>query len=771
MKQLLTLFLLLSCALVSAQELTSLTVKKIMRDPQWMGSQPKQLRWSEDGSTLYFKWNPDNNPADSLYKISLSQQKPKKVTAAERKNLQKRYRYNVARTKATYSFEGDIYYVDLSNNQTIRLTQTVEREFNPNIAADDKKVYFRKGDNLFSWAIASGQLAQHTNMVQGDKKKAQTHNKEDWVRKEELELIEVLNERNEKREARNNNNTNKTVPPVYFGKGRLTGLGITANHRFVTYRTYARSKNKSTIVPDFVNKTAYTKDLNARPKVGVKPDHVNLGIYDNKKDSSYYVDLSELPGIEKYPEYYTDAQKTGDRPVYIHSLHWSPDQANAAFVVRSFDNKDRWICMLDFANGKPIVLDHQRDEAWIAGPGIGWSSWDNFINWTPDGKAVWFQSEATGYSHLYTVNIETKKKKALTSGKYEVYNVTLSGDKKSWYFQANDEHPGIRHFYKMPLKGGKKQRLTSKLGNWNGTPAPNGTAIAYLYSNANTPWELYLASNEKTPEKITSSASKEFQSYPWRQPEFITFKAEDGANVHARLYKGKNGTENKPAVIFVHGAGYLQNAHQWWSSYFREYMFHNLLADLGYTVLDIDYRGSAGYGRDWRTGIYRHMGGLDLSDQVDGSKYLTEVLKIDPSRIGIYGGSYGGFITLMAMFNASDKFAAGAALRSVTDWAHYNHGYTANILNTPQEDPEAYKRSSPIYFAEGLKGPLLICHGMVDTNVQFQDVVRLSQRLIELEKENWEMAVYPMEGHGFVEPSSWTDEYSRILKLFETHLK
>ena len=143
---------------------------------------------------------------------------------------------------------------------------------------------------------------------------------------------------------------------------------------------------------------------------------------------------------------------------------------------------------------------------------------------------------------------------------------------------------------------------------------------------------------------------------------------------------------------------------------------------------------------------------------------------VKAGQIGVYGGSYGGFITLMALFNASDTFTSGAALRSVTDWAHYNHGYTSNILNEPFNDPIAYRRSSPIYFAEGLKGNLLIAHGMIDTNVHFQDVVRLAQRLIELEKDNWEMAVYPVEDHGFVEPSSWTDEYKRILKLFNDTL-
>ena len=199
-------------------------------------------------------------------------------------------------------------------------------------------------------------------------------------------------------------------------------------------------------------------------------------------------------------------------------------------------------------------------------------------------------------------------------------------------------------------------------------------------------------------------------------------------------------------------------------------MFHNLLADQGYTVLDIDYRASDGYGRDVRTGIYRHMGGKDLSDHVDGKKYLVEHYGINPEKVGIYGGSYGGFITLMALLTEPKEFKVGAALRSVTDWAHYNHGYTGNILNFPETDPDAYKKSSPIYFANNLEGNLLMLHGMVDDNVEYKDIVRLSQRFIELGKKNWNLASYPVEAHGFKETYSWVDEYRRILDHFNQYL-
>jgi dipeptidyl aminopeptidase/acylaminoacyl peptidase len=426
----------------------------------------------------------------------------------------------------------------------------------------------------------------------------------------------------------------------------------------------------------------------------------------------------------------------------------------------------------DRVQGAFTLLDRQRDEAWIGGPGTaGFGS--GATGWI-DENTFWFRSEVSGYSHIYLANISTGEKKALTSGKYEVQQVQLSLDKKYFFITTNEVHPGEQHFYRLSIADGKKERITMKTGAHQVAVSPDEKWLADLYSYSTQPWELFLKENKPggKEEQVTFKAkSEEFSSYNWKDPEVITFSASDGASVYARVYKPANPHPNKPAVLFVHGAGYLQNAHKWWSSYFREYMFNNLLADQGYYVMDIDYRGSAGYGRDWRTGIYRHMGGKDLSDHVDAVNYLVKNYGVNPSHVGLYGGSYGGFITLMGMFNEPGVFAAGAALRPVTDWANYNHGYTANILNEPFTDSIAYRRSSPFYFAEGLKGNLLICHGMVDVNVHYQDAVKLAQRLIELGKDNWELASYPMEDHGFVEPSSWTDEYKRIHRLFETVLK
>ena len=564
--------------------------------------------------------------------------------------------------------------------------------------------------------------------------------------------------------------------PIYTEGFTVTSLELTPDEKYVIFtKSWPGENPKSTIMPTYVTRSGYTETTPGRSKVGDSGGKMVMGILNIDKDSSYDLQVDQIPGIKDRPDYMKDyPAKYPDsvqevRPVRIIGPKWTTDGRFGVIEAQSNDNKDRWLLTFNPSDGSVKLLDRQRDEAWIAGPGIGYGQ----TGWMPDGKRMWFQSEATGYSQLYWVNVESGEKKALTSGKFEVYSPRISKDNRYWYFTSNEVHPGEHHFYRMPVEGGLREKITSMTGGNEVTLSPDERWLAIEYSTANRPPDLYIQKNQADAQAIaiTDSRSDAYKAYNWRMPEYISFTASDGATVYARLYKPAAGRANKAGVMFVHGAGYLQNAHKWWSTYYHEYMFNNMLADNGYTVLDIDYRGSSGYGRDCRTGIYRHMGGKDLTDHIDGAKYLVANCGVDPKRIGLYGGSYGGFLTLMALFTAPDVFASGAALRSVTDWAHYNAGYTASILNTPVEDSLAYARSSPINFVQGLKGNLLMCHGVIDDNVHFQDIVRLTERLIDLGKDNWELAIYPLERHSFTDPDAWTDEYKRIFKLFQTTLR
>lgn len=779
----LILFLFVT-TLAQSQTLGELTVEKIMRDPKWIGVAPSNLNWSPDGKTLYFNWNPVNATSDSLYKITLQNRTPQKVSKSERMALATQGSYNKLFSKMVYEKNGDIFVLDVATGKITQVTNTVGRESGATFSGDEKKIIYSFDQNLFSWEIGTGNFAQLTDFKRG--KKASTppaSEQEKWLKQDQLAYLQILKERNDKQEA--SRKIQKSEQPkrpkeIYIDDKSVDQPRLTPDGNFVTFRLSKSANAKATIVPNYVTTSGFTEDIPARTKVGAALNSSELFVYDIARDTVLQVKTDDLPGITDAPAYkkdYPEKKSTADkgkddkskpakpqpRAVTFSGISWSEDGKQAALQLRAVDNKDRWIVLLDVATQKLTVADRLHDDAWVGGPGsfsIGWAS----------NTQLWFVTEETGYSHLNVYDVSTKTKKALTSGKYEVQQVQLSRGKKYFYITTNEVHPGERNFYRLSVTGGKAEKITTMTGSHDVEVSPDEKILAFRYSYTNKPWELFLMENKvgAPAQQITNSLTPEFKSYSWRDSEVITVKARDGADIYTRIFKPAK--PNGAAVIFVHGAGYTQNAHKWWSSYFREYMFHNLLADKGYTVLDMDYRASAGYGRDWRTGIYQFMGGKDLTDNVDGAAYLVKEHGIDPKRIGVYGGSYGGFITLMGLFTTPDVFAAGAALRPVTDWAHYNHGYTANILNTPVGDSIAYAKSSPIYHAEGLKGALLICHGMVDTNVHFQDAVRLSQRLIELKKENWELAVYPMEDHGFVEPSSWTDEYKRILKLFEDNL-
>ncbi len=484
------------------------------------------------------------------------------------------------------------------------------------------------------------------------------------------------------------------------------------------------------------------------------------------------------------------------RPFVVEAVEWSRDGTGVFFVLHSHDNKDRWIATADLGAladheepgdnsdreaGDARVLSsihHLRDEAWI-----NWRY--NEAGWTHDSSAVWFLSEETGYSHLYRWETATGRTRPLTGGLFTVQDVVEYTPRNMLLYRCNFFHPGQYEIGWASLSEPREDRPMSfsPLTETGGTVesfvlSPDQTRIAYLYSTAMDPPEIWVQGLDPVTraERITETDTDLYRSFDWVAPRFVEVPSSHVEDpIHCRVYDDPAvpapSDAGKPVVVFSHGAGYTQHVSNGWSYYFREHMFHTLLCRAGYIVIAPDFRASAGYGRDWRTAIYRNMGRPELEDFDDCLAWLDANYEADLDNVGIYGGSYGGFMTLMAMFLRPEVYDCGAALRPVTDWAHYNHSYTSNILNTPDIDPEAYERSSPIEHAEGLAGALLMCHGMLDDNVVAQDTIRLAQRLIELEKENWEMALYPVEPHGFREPSGWLDEYRRIFRLFETHLK
>ena len=791
-----------------------LSIRNIMRAEENVGVAPRQIRWTDDSEWLYFTWRPGGMAWDeerALYRVradgsgmeALSwQEADAAAPLIARGDLSADRRWRVS------SVSGDLYLVDRVSMQVRRLTHTEDSEGQPLFTTDGDAVIFRRGSNLYRLQIASGSLTQVTRIGSGtapDEDK-EAEGQKAFLEEQQLELFahlrraEARHERDEEEEEARDADEPETL---YLARGeRVQRIQSTRSGKFVLVRAGKRATNATqTIVPQWVTADGYTTDLTVRSKVGDEQGASRIGRLDTTTGEIVWIDVA--PGDDREAE--EDAapqeaapsedhdQADGDAALgddeeaeddaasrakkrkqapRILASGWNEAGTKAFVVSVSFDNKDRWLWGIDAASGDRTLLDSLHNDAWVAGPcSFG------CIGFLPGTDRVYFVSEESGYAHLYAVNADGTDRERLTSGDWEVLSVAIPEGREDFLLGTNEGSPFHQHAYRMGFEGGDRIALTVGEGRFVLTPSPDGERFAVLHDIANRPPELFLADADDLAGMtvVTDSPTEEWKSFPWIKPEIVHVEAEDGTMVPARIYRPADmGAEpNGAAVIFVHGAGYLHNVHDYWSSYYREYQFNQFLAASGYTVLDIDYRGSAGYGAEWRTAIYRWMGGKDLSDQVDGARYLVAEEDVDADRIGLYGGSYGGFITLMGLFTAGDTFKSGAALRSVTDWAHYNHGYTSRILNIAHEDQEAYEQSSPIYFAENFRSNqhLVMLHGMVDTNVHYSDVVRLVQRLIELGKQNWELASYPVESHGFVEPASWTDEYRRIFELFERTLR
>ena len=822
-----TLPLLLLLFVIQARPANNfaLTIDNIMRGPALYGYEPAAVRWSWDGARVIFQWKQNTEkeiaPMET-YTVNRDGSGLRKLTDEEVRQLPPAQGDTTKDKRLmVYASAGDLFTFDNTTGKITQLTKTTDAETNPRFTADGKRISFSRGGNLYLMSLDSGILVQLTDIRAAAAAtttavpaagaggrggfgggggggrggggrgagadatpEVRGSDSQEYLKKEQKELLQVVRDRIEQRDALTKKRAADPAvrkPFTLQARQSVGAMQLTPDEKYVIASVFeaAATPAKSTIVPNFITDSAYTEDINGRSNVGDTQGAARLAILNVETGEVKWVDHGQKktaaaaapapPAAPPAGPGRGAAPASNDREIQLSAPIWSEDGAKAILMGRAADFKDQWIFALDIATGKTRVLVNLHDDAWVGGP----QGTTNTLGWMKNDREAFYISEKSGFAHLYAVPFDGGEPRPLTSGKWEVLSARQSKDKSKFYLIATADGPSDQFLYELPGDGGALTRISKAPGKHTAAFSPDEKWIADVYSYTNRPPDLYVQENQPGQDlkRLTTSPSAEFSQYAWQDAPIVQVPARDGVKVPARLYKPANYKKGGPAVIFVHGAGYLQNVDHKWSTYSHEYMFHHILQEKGYLVLDVDYRGSSGYGRDWRTAIYEHMGGKDLDDIVDAAKFAVSQYGTDPKKIGLYGGSYGGFITLMAMFTQPDVFAAGAALRPVTDWATYNHGYTAEILNTPQSDPEAYRRSSPIFFAEGLKGALLICHGMVDTNVEFQDTVRLMQRLIELRKENWSVAPFPVEDHSFIQPSSWADEYKRILKLFETNLK
>jgi len=770
--------------IATAQPSQPLTLDQIMADPDWIGPRVEQAWWAWDGRQAYYTQKRTGTDIGDILAVNLDDGRARVLNGADRAGIDATSPvFNVQRTQMAFTRNGDVFVRDLGTGELLQLTRTDAAESSLQWSAGGDLVWMN-AQGWFRWTQPDGIITQVARLLAEDA--PGTAPEPDLLRDTQLRLFDTLRTDRERRDAKREQDARwrredptRSPPPVYLGRNvSIHASALSPDGRWLLVVTEPTSANggRTGQMPRYVNESGYEDTETVRTRVGRNPPPgQHFWLVDMREGTPRALTLDALPDLNKDP-LATLRRRAGQpalsglRPLRIESrgaasILWNDTATAVALMLHSVDNKDRWLVSID-PDSAGVRLEHHLSDP-------GWINWDyNQFGWLPDGEKLWLLSEHSGYSHLY-VTTGNGRVRALTQGQWEASSPVLS--KGHFWFLCNRAAPGIYEVCQTPLGGGEVREVTASGGGIEDfVLSPDGAQLLVRHSASYLPPQLAKVAADGRLHPLTDTRSDAYRQYDWLAPEYVEVPSRHGAgSIHGKYY-GPEVLEpgrQYPIVLFVHGAGYLQNVTRQYPNYFREQMFHNLLVQRGYLVLDLDYRASKGYGRDWRTAIYQQMGHPELEDYLDGIEWLVQHRQGDRERVGIYGGSYGGFMTFMALFREPGVFKAGAALRPVADWRHYNHSYTANILNTPDIDPEAYLKSSPIEYAHGLQDHLLIAHGMIDDNVFYQDSVLLAQRLIELRKDKWEMASYPLERHGYVHADSWYDQYRRILELFERVLK
>jgi len=734
-------------------------------DARWLGGGATLPRWDLEGRWAYFQYALDPKPIvagpadDPWWRVSRD---GKRVEPVERKDavlIPASVAYTRDGARGVYFHRNELHY--WKRGAVPRLLLSRADNITPRWSPSEREIWFLSGGDLWAIDPEAGGLRQLTrSFTTPDAPRA--NRIAESLRRQQADLFDFVKRQQADRDTTEARRRRDAAPlPIVIPRKRddtIADLDISAAGTYASFRVTPRVENPQTTYSDYVNDSGHVFTRTSRPKVGQTLPQVRVGIV--KADSLAIPDSVKVTWV--------DTAGFG-KPVSAMQAEWNPQGTRLAVDFLSHDYKDRWIVLVDPATGKrEKELVHLRDDAWLV---HYWTAMPTPLTWLPDGETLAYTSEASGWHHLWTVNTAGQQRQ-LTSGEWEVRGVTLARDGSRWWLESSLEHPSERHFYTMPVAGGPLTRI-DRLGEGEVQPvlSPDQTVLAARHSNPRELNDIYLqpVAGTQAPVRVTRSGTDAFYRIPWPKSDFIRFEDEQGKPVWARVYLPEQQHPTRAAVMEIHGAGYAQGVHKTFAGSGAHGGALNAayLTQRGVTYVVLDYRASAGYGRDTRAAIYRSMGDRDVASAVAALPVLAARYNVDRSRVGLFGCSYGGFFTLMALFKHPDDFRAGAAQCSVTDWAHYNHPYTARILNgTPVSDSLAYRVSSPIYHAAGLKGRLLLQHGLIDGNVEYQDAVRLVQRLMELGKD-FEFVTYPVDQHGWQTRWARRDSVRRVWRLWE----
>ena len=603
------------------------------------------------------------------------------------------------------SVRGDLFYYSLDHGTWEQLTATPEAERDPKLSPDSSRVAFRRGSDLYTLDIATLQVSRLTD----DGSATLLNGEVDWVYPEELDLS-----------------------TAYWWSPDSTHIAymqFDIAHEMV-YPQVSLTGLRAVSEPE------------RYPQAGTPNADVHVGVVPASGGATHWMDLGEPRGF------------------LIARVHWTPDSTRLAIERLNRIQNHLDLLLADAGSGTSRAILSESDPYWI--------NHNDLFRFVGKDEFLW-GSERDGFRHLYLYSLEGQQRKRLTEGDWEVTNVAgVDESHQKVYFLSTEASPLDRELYSIKLNGKDRSKISRQSGTHEISMGPTAEYYLDTFSSlTDSPRsDLYTAAGEEWAEfrapKHTLS-----DEYAIQPAEGVQIKAQDGKALYGRLIKPANfrAGEKYPAVVMVYGGPGAQEVVNAWQGA----DWDQVLAARGFVIWHLDNRGSAGRGHAFETPLYRRFGKTELADQLEGVRYLLAQGFVDPARVGIYGWSYGGFMTLYSLFNAPDVFRAGIAGAPVTNWRNYDTIYTERYLGLPSENAEGYRASSPLDYAAKLKAKLLIAHNFEDDNVLFQNTVQITDAL-ERAGKLFDMAVYTGKSHGVTGPVR-KQMLETFTDFFEKHLK
>jgi dipeptidyl-peptidase-4 len=753
----------LACALLTSQQVFSgepmkakteqtnnqLTIERIFSSPSLDGQTPKSLKFSPDGSRVtYLQGKSDNLNQYDLWEYNLQSKENRvlvdsqalfsgiEVLSDEEKARRERqriygfgimeYQFSNDGTALLFPLNGDIYYYHLATKTAKRLTETDAFETDVKFSPKGNYISFIRGENIFVLNIESGKENKLTKDGGSNNIK---NGMSEFVAQEEMD--------------------------------RMTGYWWSPDEKNIAFLRVDESPVKVVIRNEiYAEKIELIEQR--YPATGTNNVNIKLAVTDIKGRKTRFVELDKAEG---------GTSIGNENDFYIPRVKWLPDSSNLSYQWQSRDQKTLKLNIYNIKKRKQKTLLTERSDHWL--------NLHHDLVFLEDNKSFIWASERDGYKHLYHFTNEGQLINQLTKGNWVVDSIKQVDEKNGLiYFTGRADTPLERHLYRVPLNG-KSPEHVARISKRNGFHSINFSKDSKSYidsfSNISTPEQvsLHKANGEHITWLEENKVTEDHPIAPYYtkliQPKFGTLTADDGkTNLYYKLYKPDDMAPGKkyPVIVRVYGGPHAQLVkNDWQGADMTQYMLQQ-----GYIVFQLDNRGSNYRGTAFEFPIHEKLGEIEVADQITGVKYLQSLEFVDKERIGVFGHSYGGYMTLMSLFKAGDYFKAGVSGAPVTDWLLYDTHYTERYLNHPDVNPEGYKESSVFPYVNGLNSPLMIYHGMADDNVLFTNTTKLIKALQDKGKI-FELMTYPGSKHSMRGKKVKVHLNKTIMNFFDRYFK